>query len=181
MYEEYGYILDVIADRESGVIAQIIGESYFKLFEVSIIGESISVGDRVYIGKENRDVVQYIRRTIHYENLTKNSKFWLPFVLGNIVRNQEEIFIKFFNTVGQLPTKHGLLLLAKVQMRDLDKFLEERQKRPFESYFDIIMRTGIPVIDAITNRIILEIAKKPRYYLFVRPKDCTKMKMINFY
>jgi len=178
--EDYAYVLDFmpyghpddkrpIHKREP--LAQIVGEKYFTLLEVSLKkGTSPLVMDRIYIGKGERDIVHKIKRKLRYEDLTPAAKSELPYVIEHIVKENEARFVEFFNKADSITTRlHQLDLLPGVGKKTLWAILDERKKEPFKSFEDIAKRVkGLQHPEKlIVNRIIYEL-KNPRtkYKLF---------------
>ncbi|WP_202318592.1 DUF655 domain-containing protein [Archaeoglobus neptunius] len=178
--EDYAYVLDFmpyghpddkrpIHKREP--LAQVVGEKYFTLLEVSIKKDkSPLVMDRVYIGKGERDVVRKIKRRLRYDDLTPAAKAELPFVLEHIIKTNEKTYVDFFNNAESITTRmHQLELLPGVGKKMMWAIIEERKKRPFESFEDIAKRVkGIQKPEKlIVGRIIYEIQNpQTKYRLF---------------
>lgn len=178
--EDYGHILDFmpyghpddkrpIHKREP--IAQIVGEKFFTLLEVSIKkGLTPLVMDKVYIGKEERDVVNKIKRRLRYDQLTPAAKSELPYVLEHIVKTYSDRFVEFFNKAEPITTRlHQLELLPGVGKKTMWAILDERKKEPFKSFEDIANRVkGLQHPEKlIVNRIIYELKNpKVKYKLF---------------
>lgn len=150
--EDYAYILDFLPQGrpESKRIrrqplALAIGESEFKLFElVPKPGVTLSVGERVYIGKEldKRDKIKQVKRRIAYRELTHVAQSELPYIVLQIVRNNEKKFVDFFNNAMPITTRlHMLELLPGLGKKSMWEILEARKERPFESFEDIEKRT----------------------------------------
>ncbi len=182
--EDYAYVIDFmpyghpedkrpIHKREP--LAQIVGEKYFTLLEVSIKKDKNPlVMDRVYIGKGERDVVKKIKRRLRYEDLTPAAKAELPFVLEHIVKEQEKRFVEFFNKAGPITTRmHQLELLPGIGKKTMWAIIEERKKKPFESFEDISSRVkGIQHPEKlIVGRIIYELQNpQAKYKLFTESR-----------
>ena len=178
--EDYAYVLDFmpyghpdskvpIHKREP--LAQVIGEQYFTLLEVSIKRDKNPlIAERVYIGKGERDVVNKIKRRLSYDDLTPTAKSELPYVIEKIVKEQEKRFVEFFNKSTPITTKlHQLELLPGIGKKLMWAILDERKKKPFESFKDIAKRVkGLAHPEkAIINRIIYELRNpKTKYKLF---------------
>jgi putative nucleotide binding protein len=179
--EDYAYVLDFmpyghpddkrpIHKREP--LAQVVGEKYFTLLEVSIRKDKQPlVMDRVYIGKGERDVVFKIKRRLRYDDLTPAAKTELPYVLEHIIKNEEKKYVDFFNKAESITTRmHQLELLPGVGKKMMWAIIEERKKKPFESFEDIAKRVkGIQKPEKlIVSRIIYEIRNpQTKYKLFV--------------
>lgn len=178
--EDYAYVIDFMPyghpDDKTPIhrrepLAQLVGENYFTLLEVSIKRDKNPlIGDRVYIGKEGRDVVNKIKRRLRYDDLTPTSKSELPFILEKIVKEQEQRFVEFFNKAGPITTRlHQLELLPGIGKKLMWNIIEERKKEPFKSFEDIAQRVkGLAHPEkTIVSRIIEELKDpKIKYRLF---------------
>ncbi len=178
--EDYAYVLDFlpygypddkrpIHKREP--LAQVVGEKFFTLLEVSIKkGQNPIIMDRLYIGKGERDVVNKIKRRLKYDQLTPAAKSELPYVLEHIVKQQEERFVEFFNKAESITTRlHQLELLPGIGKKTMWAIIEERKKEPFKSFEDIARRVkGLQHPEKyIVNRIIYELQNpNTKYKLF---------------
>lgn len=149
--EDYALVLDYLPQglptdksfkKEPLVLA--IGESEFKLFElVPKSNAIITIGDRVYIGKDSqmRDKIVHVRRRIGYEELTAAAQAELPYILQEIVEEQEERFVKFFNEAQAITTRfHMLELIPGLGKKTMWAIVEERKKGPFQNYEDLAKR-----------------------------------------
>jgi putative nucleotide binding protein len=178
--EDYAYVLDFLPyghpddkrplhKREP--LAQVVGEKFFTLLEVSVKKDKNPlVGDRVYIGKDlmQRDVVNKIKRRLRYEELTATAKSELPYVLEQMVKQQEERFVEFFNKAESITTKlHQLELLPGIGKKTMWAIIEERKKEPFKSFEDIAKRIKIDPVKCVIQRIIYELQNpSTKYKLF---------------
>jgi len=178
-YEEYAYVLDFMVReiragrrRLTGPVVQLVGEDYFTLLEaVAKIGVELKPQDRIYIGRDEREHIAYIVGRISYNDLTVTAKAELPIAVETIITRNEKRFVEFFNTAGPLtPRLHALELLPGIGKRYMWLIVEERQKKPFESFEDIQKRTGLPnPVKIIAKRVLEELMEEPRYRLFTRP------------
>jgi putative nucleotide binding protein len=86
------------------------------------------------------------------------------------VKEQEPRFVQFFNTsVPITPKLHMLHLLPGIGKKLLWEILDERQKKPFESFTDIARRIkAMPHPDRmIINRVLGEIEdSETKYRIF---------------
>jgi len=179
-YEEYAYILDFLPQGryddkriKKEPLALAIGDREFKLFELIVKPNVIpSIGDRVYIGKEveKRKEIQQIKRRISYDELTPTAQVELPYILLQIVREQEQRFVEFFNTATPITTRfHMLELLPGLGKKTMWAIIEERKKGKFTSFEDIAKRVKIHSPEKlIADRIKLELENpKEKYHIFV--------------
>ena len=184
--EEYAYVLDIIPPEEAlmkeaeiirrgfprrDTYLQVIGEEYFTLLEVTLKREAtVEVGERVYIGNGVRDKVNKIVRRLKYDELTPQAKQELEAIVEKIVKAREKFFVDWINKAGPLTLKlHSLELLKGIGKKTLNQVLEERVKKPFESFDDFKNRIGINVQRLIIERIIRELQGNEQYYIFTAP------------
>jgi putative nucleotide binding protein len=179
--EDYALILDYLPQgipteksfrREP--MAYAVGESEFKLFELVPKTEAVIViGDRVYIGKEPalRDKIVHVKRRVGYEELTAAAHAELPFVLQDIVKNQEPRFIKFFNEAQAITTRfHMLELIPGLGKKTMWAILEERKKGPFTSFEDLTKRvSSLKHPEKLVGKRIEDELSDPsqKYHIFV--------------
>jgi len=178
--EDYAYVLDFLPyghpDDKRPIhrrepLAQVVGEKYFTLLEVSLKkGSSPLVMDRLYIGKGERDVVHKIKKKLRYDDLTPAAKSELPYVLEHVVKQNEQKFVEFFNKAESITTRlHQLELLPGVGKKTMWAIIDERKKEPFRSFEDISSRVkGLQRPEKlIVNRIIYELQNpNTKYKLF---------------
>jgi putative nucleotide binding protein len=184
-FEEYAYILDYLPhghplDRRPmhlrKPVALAVGEDFFTLLELSIKeGVVPSPGERVFIGRGLRDKVEHISRRVSYDELTAAAKDELVKVIDKMVSENERKYVEVFNKAPPLTTRmHSLELIRGIGKKKLRELLEERKKRPFESFKDLEERVGLRgVAEAVKERILEELKGGQRYYLFVRPAPKT--------
>lgn len=181
-FEDYVYVLDYMAHGKimgtrqafrSEPLVQVIGENYFTLLEAVLQGSAtISLHDRLYIGKDMpRDKVSHILGRVSYDELSSTAKTELPLAVEDIVTQNEERFVKFFNTAEAItPRMHSLELVPGIGKKYTWTILRAREQRPFASFEDIKNRAGLPdPHKLITRRILEELTEKePKYRLFTR-------------
>ena len=179
--EEYAYVLDYLPQGRSDdrsykktPILIAIGEDEFKLLELIPKNNAIfSVGDRIYIGSniEMRTKILSVKRRISYKDLTSAAMNELPFILETLVNQQESKYIGFFNTAQPINTRlHSLELLPGLGNKTMWSIIEERKKRPFESFKDLTERvkTVHNPQKMIVGRIIQELEERfEKYKMFV--------------
>jgi len=182
-YEDMVYILDFLPygyglgyirrykRAHRGPVAQAIGVSYFILLELApVSGLHLKIGERISLGGGLEGQIIKVTRRLTYDELTATSKAELPHILEIIVKSREKDFVEFFNTAPPLTKKmHSLELLRGVGKKVLWRIINERKKRPFESFEDIKSRVKIDPLKVIVERIIEELSMPQRHYLFVAP------------
>jgi putative nucleotide binding protein len=176
--EEHARVIDYMPDGRSSdrmrePTAQLLGEKYFTLLEVSIKrGSNIILGQRLYIGKDERQEVEKIKRRIEFSELTATARNELPIVSKNIIHEREADFVGFFNKAGPISMRlHQIELLPGIGKKHLAEILAARQEKPFESFKDIQQRVTLLPDPAslIMTRITEEMQGASKHYLFVRP------------
>jgi putative nucleotide binding protein len=182
-YEEYAYVLDFLphgrpglqpggrAGYRAGALIQCIGEEFFTLLEALVKeGLMLKAGDKVYVGKESRDEVTYIIGRVGFDELTGAAKAELPGVINRIVLNREAWFVNFFNTARAVtPRMHALELVPGIGKKYMWQVINERERKPFESFEDLQKRTELPnPVKLITKRVLEELEGDSKYRLFTR-------------
>ena len=180
IYEEYAYVLDFLPygrpglrlKRKGGAVVQLIGEKYFTLLEAAAReGIILKPSDKVYIGKDYRKEILYIIGKISYEELTANAKMELENIIEKIILGRESEFVNFFNLARPVtPRMHSLELIPGIGKRFMWKIIDEREKKPFESFQDLQRRTNVPnPAKLIAKRVIEELSTECKYRLFTKP------------
>ena len=177
--EEKALILDYMPSGKASApkaepVAQAIGKDYFTLLElVPKMATHLTVGEEVYVGKDERPKIELVKGRIGYKDLTSNSLAELEEVIGKIVTEQKEKYLSFFNTSRAISLRrHQLELLPGMGKKHMLAILDEREKKPFTSLEEVVTRVkGTPEpVKAIVKRIIAELeGSEDKHYLFVRP------------
>jgi putative nucleotide binding protein len=178
-YEEHAYVLDFLPygrpgsrpSYRAGAIIQVVGEYFFTLLE-AIVKEGLVLKphDRVYVGKEKRDVITYIAGRVSFEELTANAKMELPNLIEKIVSVRERWFINFFNTAQAMtPRMHAMELIPGIGKKYMWQIINERERRPFDNLKDLQQRTNIPdPVKLIAKRVLEELSEESKYSIFTR-------------
>jgi len=176
--EEYGLVLDFLPHGKSGgasgeSTAQVVGETYFTLLEITLKPEAkTQEGERLYLGREERDKVDRIIGRIAFNDLTNSAQRSIASVVGKIVKSREPDFVQFLNRAGAINIRsHSLELLPSVGKKHLQSILDARAKQPFASFEDIQNR--VPHIRSVeqivVDRVLEELRGDSKYYLFTKP------------
>jgi putative nucleotide binding protein len=179
--EDNAYILDYLPQglpderrfkREP--IAFALGESEFKILElIPKDNISLEIGERVYIGKDmnKRDKVLHVKRRVRFEDITNTAQNELSYIVSEIVKANQDRFVKFFNDAQAISTRYHMLeLLPGLGKKTMWSIIDERKKAPFESFNDIEDRVGsLHQPDRlICKRIELELSDtNQKYHIFV--------------
>ncbi|MGA8857654.1 MAG: DUF655 domain-containing protein [Candidatus Bathyarchaeia archaeon] len=180
LYEEYAYVLDFLQFGRPGTdkprhlalpTVQVIGETYFTLLEAEIrVGTQANIHERVYIGKERREKINRIIGRISYNDLTANAKAELLPVLEDLIANQEQRFVSFFNNSQAItPRMHALELLPGIGKKSMWQIINAREKKSFTSFKDVHERTNVgDPVKVVAKRILDELGGEEKYRVFSR-------------
>ena len=174
--EQYAIILDFLASGYAGSfrkepIAQALGEEFFTLLELVPKDVTLRLREKVYIGPDKRDKIQFVKGRLDFEKLTVTARNELTEIVEELVRKNEEKYVDFFNKTGPISVRqHSLELLPNIGKKHMLNIISEREKNPFKSYEDIKKRVNLMPDPArvLTERIIEEISGKTKYHLFAR-------------
>jgi len=150
-------------------IAQAIGIGHFTLLElVPKKGIFLQPLENVYIGEGKREKIHHIGGKLKYEKLTETAKSELEIIVKDLVSQNNQKFIDFFNNASALTLRmHQLELLPGLGKKHLKSILEERDNKPFDNFEDIKTRAKIDPEKLIIKRIIEELEGNQKHYLFV--------------
>lgn len=177
--DEHGIVLDflkrgrVSASRDEPT-ALLIGTEYFSLLEVVLRdGEEVEPGESIYIGEGEREKVKYIKDSIIVDDLTAAGKDELEEQLDELIEDNEERLVDFFNNAGPItPRMHQLEALPGVGKKHMWEVIDERKVEKFDSYDDLKER--VPLLPdprkMVKKRIEDELSGDTDYYLFTVPK-----------
>ncbi len=178
MKDEHGIVLDYLEHGRGAQsrepIAQIIGTEHFNLLEI-VPREDVRLraGDRVYIGDGDREQVKYIKGKITSTDLTETAKTELDYALEDLVEENEDTFVEFFNEASPLtPRQHALELLPSVGEKHMWEILDNRDAEgEFESFDDIQERVDLlpDPRKIIKKRLKKELTGEEKHYLFTVP------------
>ena len=141
-YLSRGYVKSDMSKFGGKAIAQAIGTEQFTLLELAPKnGVDLEIQDTVYIGKGNRDNIYRVLGKFDYENLTATSRIELEYAIRDIVEENEDKYVEFFNTAEALSTRlHKLELIPGIGKKYMWEIIEAREEKPFESFEDISQR-----------------------------------------
>ena len=181
--EDYVYVLDYLSKGRGDLpphkrqpLVYGIGDAQFTLLElVPKKDATFTIDERIYVGKdpELRKKIMKIKGRINYEDMTSTAHGEMPYVILDIVKNQKERFLKFYNESPAISTRfHVLELLPGLGKKMMHDILDERKKKAFESFEEMCER--IDFLRApdklIAKRIELELTdSNQKYRLFTRP------------
>lgn len=163
--DENAKVLDFLEHGKSNEreerVAQVIGAEHLTLLEVVMReDERPKGGEALYIGDGDRDRVEFIKDRISYGDLTGNAKNELGYVLDAMLIENEDEYVKFFNEATPVtPRRHAFELLPGIGSKHMQKMLDEREKKDFESFEDLNDRVpSMPdVKETVKDRIVEEL------------------------
>ncbi len=175
--EENAFVLDYLptgrsSSARSEPIVQLLGEEKFTLLEAVPKIPDIRIGEKVYIGKGERDKISIIKGRLTYQELTEGARSELMVAVSSIIKSNETRFVGIFNSAGPLNIRvHSLELLPGVGKKHLTAILDARDEKKFESFQDIASRVPLlqDPVKLIAERIILELKGESRFYMLTRP------------
>jgi len=170
-YLPHGHLFDKRPMHRKTAIVQAIGKNYFILLElVPKRDQAIQAHEEVYIGEGKRDKIHHILGKINSTELTETAKTELNYIVGDLVKKNEERFINFFNNAAPINLRvHQLELLPGVGKKHMKEILEKREEAMFKSFDDIRQRVKLmpDPEKIIVKRILNELEGKEKYNLFV--------------
>lgn len=180
--EDYVYVLDYLPKGRGDVpsfkrkpIVYALGENQFTFLElIPKHNTNFTIGERIYVGRDNkrRNKIDKIKGRVNFEELTSTCHGELPYVILDIVNNNEQRFVQFFNEAAAISTRfHVLELLPGLGKKMMLEILDERKKQLFTSFKE--MQERIDFLRApdklIANRIELELTDPTqKYRIFTR-------------
>lgn len=179
VYEEHAYVLDYLpygrsSDKSRHLVVptvQIMGEQYFTLLEAELkVGATVTIHERIYIGRDRREKVDRIISRISYDQLTANAKAEITPLIDELVKKQEQRFVDFFNNSQPVtPRMHSLEQLPGIGKKSMWTLVNLREKKPFSNYKDIQERARLTDVQRIVaKRILEELSAESKYRLFTR-------------
>ncbi|MFB6309870.1 MAG: DUF655 domain-containing protein [Salinirussus sp.] len=141
-----------------------MGVDDFLLFECVVDDPgAVSIGDRI---SPDADVFQRTNR-IEYGDLPGGAASELEYAVEDIVEAEEERFVDFYNEAQPITLRlHQLNLLPGIGKKLRNTILDERERRPFESFADLEERiSGLHNPEEIlVERIIEELREEDLKY-----------------
>jgi putative nucleotide binding protein len=174
--EEYAIVLEYLPngyplEKKMMPIIQAIGKLNLTLLElVPRRGETLEIGEEVYIGEGKRDKIYYILGRLKKEKLTEAAKEQLKLFVSKMIKENEKKFIEFFNTATAINKRiHQIELLPGLGKKHMQEILKQRKEKEFESFEEMKKRVqNLPDVEkTIEKRLLQELTNIERYNLFV--------------
>ena len=174
-YLPHGRAEDDRPQYEKSPLAYVVTEDEFRLLELELESDAdVQIGDRLDLDHDG-DAPVVDRRTIEYEDLPSGAMSEIDYVVEEIVTRNEERFVDFFNEAQPITLRlHQLNLLPGIGKKLRNNLLEERDRRPFQSFSDLESRvSGLHgAKEDLVERILEELREDDlKYRTFVRTDD----------
>jgi len=158
---------------EKSPLAYVVAEDVFTLREVRYGDETdVSIGDRITLDRSADVDIEAIIEVDH-EELPSGARSELEYVVEEIVSRNEQRFVDFYNDAQPITLRlHQLNLLPGIGKKLRNNLLDERDRRPFQSFSDLEARvSGLHnPKEVLVERILEEIQEDDlKYQIFVQP------------
>ncbi len=155
---------------EKSPLAYALGERKFPLYEITLTDDAeITIGDKLRTDPPTESIQRF--REIEYSDLTGGGKNELEYVVQEVVEDNEERFVNFYDDAQPITLRlHQLNLLPGIGKKLRNNILDERKRGPFESFDDLEERiTGLHnPKEIIGERIVEELREDDlKYKTFV--------------
>jgi putative nucleotide binding protein len=171
-YMPMGNPYDKHSFHRSSPIAQGIGTKFFTLVEIiPLKGSMMVIGERIPLSLTPDMPGHRVFDRLLYEDLTSIARENIVKYVRQVVEEKERVFVEFLNIAEAINIRlHSLELLPGIGKKTLTLILEERRKKMFESFDDVRKRLKInDPVKMFVDRIIIELQRNEKYYLFVYP------------
>ena len=151
-------------------LAYVLDTDEFALYELVIDGEAeISIGDEIDV--YDTSIIDRTNK-IEYEDLPGGASSELEYVVEDLVEEEEQRFVDFYNDAQPITLRlHQLNLLPGIGKKLRNNILDERKRKPFESFDELESRIdGLhDGREVLVERIMEELREDDlKYRIFVR-------------
>jgi putative nucleotide binding protein len=169
-YLAHGRTEDDRPQYQKQPLAYALDREEFHLYEAILDDEAdVSIGDDIAL--DGNDAVEFVDE-IEYDDLPGGAQSELEYVVEDVVDEEEGRFVDFYNEAQPVTLRlHQLNLLPGIGKKLRNTILDERKRRPFESFQDLEDRvSGLHnPRDVIVERILEEIREDDlKYRTFAR-------------
>ena len=156
---------------ERSPVAFAVGEADFRLVEAALTDDAgVNIGDRIETDPPGGNVKQL--RTVDYGELTSTAESEVEHAINEIIDADTRRFVDFYNDAQPITTRlHVLNLLPGIGKKLRNNVLDERKRKPFESFEDVERRvSGLHnPREVLVERIIEELREEDlKYRVFAR-------------
>jgi putative nucleotide binding protein len=151
-------------------LAYALGIEDFRLFELVVDGDAdVSIGDSIDV--DDSDLIDR-RHDVDYDDLPGGAASELEYAVEDLVTGDEQRFVDFYNEAQPITLRlHQLNLLPGIGKKLRNALLDERDRRPFQSFEDLQARvSGLHnPREVLVERIMEELREEDlKYRTFVR-------------
>jgi putative nucleotide binding protein len=156
---------------EKSPVAYALGEDDFRLVEIALADDAgVNIGDRVEIDPPGESVKDL--HDIDYGELSSTAESEIEYAINEIIDADPRRFVDFYNDAQPITTRlHVLNLLPGIGKKLRNNVLDERKRKPFESFEEIEERvSGLHnPREVLVERIIEELREADlKYRVFAR-------------
>ena len=153
-----------------------LGIDSFGLYELTLVADSnVSIGDRVTIAPPDAADLIERYRAIDYADLSSNAQSELEYAVEAVIEADEQRFVDFYNDAQPITLRlHQLNLLPGIGKKLRNNILDERKRKPFESFEELTDRvSGLHrPEEVLVDRIMEELRDEDlKYKTFVRREE----------
>ncbi|APW98096.1 adenosine deaminase [Halobiforma lacisalsi AJ5] len=171
-YLAHGLSDDGRPQYEKSPAGYALGVEDFQLYQVAFDeDERLTIGTKVVVEPPaERDVVTECNE-VEYDDLSSGAQSELEYVVQDLVEENEDRFVDFYNEAQPITLRlHQLNLLPGIGKKLRNSILDERKRKPFESFEDLSERvSGLHDPDEVlVERILQELRDDDlKYQTFV--------------
>lgn len=171
-YLPHGRTEDDRPQYQKSPVAFALGERDFRLFELAVDADAgISIADRIVVEPVGEREGILALNQIDYDDLTRPARSELEYAIDEIIEADEGRFVDVFNEAGPITLRlHQLNLLPGIGKKLRNNILEQRKRKPFESFADLEDRVaGLHDPEGVLAERILEEIREDdlKYQIFV--------------
>lgn len=173
-YLPHGRADDDRPQYQKSPLAYLVSTDKFQLFEVELETDStVGMNELISIDPPAKPIAR--RREVTWDELSSGARSELEYVVEDIVANESDRFVAFYNEAGPITLRlHQLNLLPGIGKKLRNAVLDERERDPFESFADIESRVdGLhDPKRVLVDRILEELREDDlKYRLFAREAE----------
>ncbi|OVE84536.1 DUF655 domain-containing protein [Natronolimnobius baerhuensis] len=175
-YLAHGLSDDGRPQYEKSPAGYALGIEDFQLYQVAFDeDERLTIGSDVVVEPPaERSIVTKCQR-VEYDDLSSGAQSELEYVVQDLVEENEQRFVDFYNDAQPITLRlHQLNLLPGIGKKLRNGILDERKRKPFESFDELSERvSGLHDPDSVLVERILEELQDDdlKYQTFVGQQD----------
>ena len=171
-YLPHGRTEDDRPQYQKQPLAYALDVADFRLYEFVVEDPEFAIGDRVDL-----DAAEGVERfhEVEYDELSGGAQSELDYAVEELVAAEETRFVDFYNDAQPITLRlHQLNLLPGIGKKLRNAILDERKRRPFDSFDDLQSRVnGLHAPDEVLVERVLEEVREDdlKYRTFARRED----------